>query len=72
MSKKLTPYDTGARAEPKLWPLTEDDNYGRVDFDNDESATLASVHLEPNPSGGYTLKVTSFIEPEDLTVEVIH
>jgi hypothetical protein len=57
----LTPYDTGARCEPHVWPtptqLTleksspdaraiEEDRFGRVDFDNDEATTVCTVHIE--------------------------
>ncbi len=55
----LTPYDTGARAEPKVWPASPGypDGYGKVDFDNDESATIATVWIERAPEGGYSLQV---------------
>jgi hypothetical protein len=50
----LTPYDTGERLQPGAW-VTPDprrpeeydrDRYGKVDFDDDESATLATIHVE--------------------------
>lgn len=55
----LTPYDAGARLEPKPWHVQsfnlpgqeEADRYGRVDFDTDEGATALSVMAEPGPSG---------------------
>ena len=44
-ARKLTPYDRGTRLEPQLWPLGDDpDSYGRVDFDNDESATVLTAY----------------------------
>ena len=55
----LTPYDTGERLEPQLWPADDDpDRYGRVDFDDDEGATIVSAHGERLPTGDYRLVVT--------------
>lgn len=60
----LTPYDTGARLEPKPWhvqPLNlpkpeEADRYGRVDFDNDAGETVLTARIERNEDGeSYTL-----------------
>jgi hypothetical protein len=66
--KPLTPYDTGARLEPKPWvkdgytgdeyirPVTPDD-YGKVDFDNEEGATKLTVWAEPGEDGLVVLHV---------------
>lgn len=55
----LTPYDIGARLEPQVWHTDSDpDRYGRVDFDDDEGATIASAYVQRLPSGAYTLVVT--------------
>lgn len=64
MADSLTPYDTGARLEPKPWVITDpgaepgsviwkidQDRYGRVDFDDNESATIATVWIERNELG---------------------
>lgn len=50
-----TPYDTGERFQPEVWPTSPDkpDSYGRVDFENDESATELTVHA--GYSGGRTV-----------------
>ncbi len=54
----LTPYDTGARLEPQPWPPDDDpDRYGRVDFDDDESATVLSVYAERLSDGTHALRV---------------
>lgn len=58
-----TPYDTGARLQPMPWHTQpsnlpdddEADRYGRVDFDNDEGATVLTAYMEPDGNGGYTL-----------------
>lgn len=60
----LTPYDTGARLQPKPWhtqpanlPDPEEvDRYGRVDFDNDEGRTVLSAYVE-NTAAGYVLHI---------------
>lgn len=55
----LTPYDTGTRLEPQLWPLNDEpDRYGRVDFDDDEGATIASAYVQRLHIGAYALCVT--------------
>lgn len=52
-----SPYDTGARLQPTVWPTDGDpDRYGRVDLDNDEGATVVTVHVE-STSEGYDLVV---------------
>jgi hypothetical protein len=62
--KTLTPYDTGARLEPVPWvnpkartagkeevrPAEEDD-WGKVDFENDESATEVIIWVAPMHQG---------------------
>lgn len=69
-TSSLTPYDTGARLEPQPWPPDGDsDRYGRVDFDDDESATVLSVHAERLPSGAYALYVAR-VSDVDLVVHV--
>ena len=67
--KQLTPYDTGERAEPHVWPVdpTDHDGYGLVDFDNDEGTTVATVVVRRDESGGYVLEVTG--HGPDLTVK---
>jgi hypothetical protein len=61
----LTPYDTGTRLEPQPWQVqprnlekdpAEAARYGKVDFDNEESATFLTAYVERNEDGkGYTL-----------------
>lgn len=67
----LTPYDTGAVAEPFIWEhYGETDRYGRVDFDNDESSTVATVWASRNQDGSYTLHVTGEVTIEHDEREV--
>jgi hypothetical protein len=48
----LTPYDTGDRLEPQPWGKgVEHEHYGKVDFEDDESKTVATVHIESTPTG---------------------
>lgn len=64
-ARPLTPYDTGERAEPSTWiPSNRHDHtrnphaddYGKVDFDDSESVTIATVWATPHP-GGWTLHI---------------
>lgn len=67
-----TPYDTGARLEPITWvrhayAVPPADWYGRVDFDDDEGATIVTAYAERD-GDGYTLYVEN--EAERVRVEV--
>lgn len=42
----LTPYDTGERLEPRPWGATALPDAGKVDFENDESTTQLTIHVE--------------------------
>jgi hypothetical protein len=61
----LTPYDTGQRLEPMPWhvqarnlPAPEEaDRYGKVDFDNEESVTIATLWIERRADGTYAMHV---------------
>lgn len=66
---ELTPYDTGDRLEPHRWRERPDqpEHYGKVDFDDDESATVATVHIEKTPSGAYRLVIETDFEFESVT-----
>lgn len=55
----LTPYDTGEIAEPHIWPIRDSDGYGLVDFDDDESSTVATVIVTADGSGGWIVEVTA-------------
>lgn len=76
--RDLTPYDTGERATPIPWVSggsdftaihdgRDPDDFGRVDFEDDESRTIATVFMARRPDGGYTLHVESL--DDDLTIE---
>lgn len=62
-SPGLTPYDTGDRLEPKPWGKgVEHEHYGKVDFENEESATVATVWIEATPIGTYVLRMDTDFE----------
>lgn len=65
---KLTPYDTGDRLEPNSWLPGSDADYGKVDFENDESVPLLTLHIsrDQNTSNGYILNIENV--ETDLTV----
>lgn len=73
----LTPYDKGTRLEPRPWiqrdpgltPAMDLDDYGKVDFDNEESATEAIVYIEKRDPG-YTLNVHN-LSTQPLKVEML-
>lgn len=65
-----TPYDTGARLEPKVWDIAgDDDRYGRVDFDNDESGTEFTVCAKRD-NGRAVLEVSLLAAADNFTVIV--
>ncbi|QUE25370.1 hypothetical protein SEA_FIZZLES_76 [Microbacterium phage Fizzles] len=79
MTSALTPYDRGVRAEPKPWATAtgkelevmppielgiEEDRFGKVDFDDDEGATLATVWLERADDGRVFLHVNTLTADE--------
>ena len=56
---KPTPYDTGKRLEPRAWQNAHresEDDFGKVDFDNEESATVATLYIERDDDGTYALR----------------
>ena len=68
------PYDTGERAAPKPWIREgrerhgfDPDDFGRVDFENDSSETVATIHLSRRDDGGYTVHIIP--TTDDLTIE---
>lgn len=68
----LTPFDTGARLEPKPWGRAHfngDDDYGKVDFENDESVTDVTIHVEREEGGALVVHVYQHTDNE-LRVEV--
>lgn len=71
MVRDLTPYDTGERAEPRPWPTggnADRDDFGKVDFDNDESRTLITLWVERRPEGGHVVK--GYAYDNEFTVDI--
>lgn len=84
---EITPYDTGVRLEPKAWvrralgrhytgkgPATRDsieDDFGKVDFDNDESATQITVWAEVDPDTGKLTVHIDKMDPDDQPIEIV-
>lgn len=83
LPQRLSPFDTGERAEPSTWtpsashlasmPADDQarildnhaDDFGKVDFDDDEGTTIATVWATPHP-GGWTLHVHQHGQPLTL------
>lgn len=68
----LTPYDTGVRLEPLTWSVDRTstdpaqlDRFGRVDFTDDEGATVLNVHVERTAPDDAALEDTA---PEDAAL----
>lgn len=83
MAEILTPYDTGQRAEPKLWQRSraevhqamqhgDAEDVGNVDFIDDEGATIATVHVSRDPDGGHTVHVMPFTDTVRLDLHTEH
>lgn len=56
---RLTPYDTGQRAEPKVWEARHresEEDFGKVDFNAEDDFTIATLYLERDPDGVYVLR----------------
>lgn len=61
---ELTPYDKGTRLQPMPWHVQprnlpdpeEADRYGKVDFDDDEGSTVATLWIERQEDNTYVLK----------------
>jgi hypothetical protein len=76
MTNQLTPYDTGERLEPIPWVQEEarrhrtrpPADWGKVDFTNEEGATVFTAHAE-REGEGYRLKVND-LSYTALRVEV--
>lgn len=81
----LSPYDTGERCEPRVWmPRTmtqwpgieyladQLDSFGKVDFNNDEDATIVTAHVERLPDGRHRLVVDPQCGVEELEILVLH
>lgn len=74
----LSPYDTGARCEAKPWiphgervtQATPAENFGKVDFDDEEGSTVCVAYLERRKDGGYILHVDPLCEDEKIRVEI--
>lgn len=74
---ELTPYDTGERCEPKPWfvygtPLSAQSpaaDFGKVDFEDDEGATVVVVHVE-RTAAGHRVVIEPMSDLDDIEVEL--
>ncbi|MFJ5740035.1 hypothetical protein [Streptomyces microflavus] len=78
---KLSPYDTGARCEPKLWQPNSEavakamrsgdaESIGNVDFTNDEDRTVVTVHISRADSGVFTVHLMPAGGDDQIRVEL--
>ena len=75
MTRKLTPYDTGERLEPRLWVTAErgdprsTEDYGKVDYDDEESASILTTYVERNKDKSYTVHIDPLSDFQEIHVE---
>ncbi|MDX2547490.1 hypothetical protein ACOT81_38500 [Streptomyces sp. WI04-05B] len=78
---ELSPYDTGARCEPKLWqPYREAvaaamrsgnaDDIGNVDFTDDADRTVVTVHVSRSDDGMFTVHLMPACGDDRIRVEL--
>lgn len=81
----LSPYDTGKRAEPKPWPHSlakvvaemapiaremAEAEFGKVDFENDSSEHVATIWIERDEDGDYTVHISGMVGTVGVMVHV--
>jgi hypothetical protein len=82
----LTPYDTGARAEPTIWATgarraglhpallgdadEELDRYGKVDFEDSASSTIVTVWIEGTEDGENVLHIMQHEGVSKIVIDV--
>lgn len=75
---KLTPYDTGSRLEARSWipygtnvsEVTPAENFGKVDFDDDEGGTVAVIYMERSADGKFVVHIQPLSDVEDIVIQV--
>lgn len=68
--RELNPYDTGQALEPKSWlpydtrvsPATPKDNFGKVDFDDENGDTEVVIQVLRDDKDEYTIHITPLSE----------
>ncbi|NEA18983.1 hypothetical protein [Streptomyces halstedii] len=77
---EISPYDTGARCEPKLWQPHKEavaaamrsgnaDDIGNVDFTDDADRTVVTVHISRS-DGMYTVHLMPACGDDQIRVEL--
>ncbi|GHB88481.1 hypothetical protein GCM10010306_099400 [Streptomyces umbrinus] len=78
---EISPYDTGARYEPKLWQPNseavaevmrsgEARDIGNVDFTNGENSTVVAVHVSRSDDGMYTVHLIPMCNEDRIRAEL--
>ncbi|MEH1587993.1 hypothetical protein [Cutibacterium avidum] len=76
----LTPYDTGVACEPHSWipagtpvnDITPAENFGKVDFDDDEGATVCVVRVIRDTGGSYEMRIEPLVDASKLRVTIVN
>ncbi|MGW0536357.1 hypothetical protein [Streptomyces sp. NPDC003032] len=78
---EISPYDTGARCEPKLWQPNskavaeamrsgDAEDIGNVDFTDVEDRTVVTVHISRASSGMFTVHLMPACGDDQIRVEL--
>ena len=75
---ELSPYDTGERCEATPWipygtkvsEATPAEDFGKVNFDNDEDGTECTIHVERAEDGRHVVVIDNHGDDEDITVSL--
>lgn len=75
---ELSPYNTGERCEAKPWipydtkvsEATPTEDFGKVDFDNDEDGTECTIHVERAEDGRHVVVIDNHGDDEDIIVSL--
>lgn len=64
----LTPYDTGARMEPALWSSDDHDDFGKVDFGNDEGDAPYTVWIEGTEDAADEIHIENHLSDQTIII----
>lgn len=75
---ELNPYDTGERCEAKPWiphgtdvsEATPAENFGKVDFNNDQDDTECTIHVERTEDGRHVVVIDNHGDDQDIIVSL--
>lgn len=69
----LTPFDRGEVLEPKVWSngfTDRPEDWGLVDFDDDEGTTRATIRVDRGAGGTYVMTIVDQLGDEEHTIRL--